>query len=111
MNENRDDWDRHLWAVVMAYNFTHHISTGQTPFLLFHSRCEEPMLPADLMYGHSRPDSPRVCPAEYAKIQKQAIISSFSLARARLRVSASSQAKMYYQGGLKLREYRLGDKV
>ena len=73
VNENRDDWDWHLWAVVMAYNFTRHSSTGQTLFLLFHSRCEEPMLSVDLMYGHTRPDSLRVCPAEYLEIQKQAI--------------------------------------
>jgi hypothetical protein len=63
------------------------------------------------MYGHSLPDRPRVCPAEYVEIQKQAIISAFSLARAKLKVSASSQAKVYNQGGLKLREYRVGDKV
>jgi hypothetical protein len=26
--DKRHDWDEHLWAVVMAYNATHHKSTG-----------------------------------------------------------------------------------
>jgi hypothetical protein len=111
VNENRNDWDLHLWAVIMAYNFTRHSSTGQTPFLLFHSRCEEPVIPADLMFGHALPDRPVVCPTEFVELQRQAIIKAFCLARNKLKVSASSQARLYNQGGLKMRDYVVGDRV
>ena len=35
-------WDEYIWCVMQAYNSTVQVSTGYTPFMLMHSRCENP---------------------------------------------------------------------
>ena len=107
----RDDWDEHLWAVVAAYNATEHQSTGFTPFFLFHSRCEDPRLPTDLVYGEMEIPRVQLCPASYAEQQKVKMVNAFELASQKLRKSATTQARAHDLGGLKVREYRVGDLV
>ena len=69
------------------------------------------MLPTEIRYGHSSPDSPHLCLAEYVELQKLTIIDAFSLARKKLPVSALSQTKMYTKGGLKLHQFRVREEV
>ena len=111
VGQSRDDWDEHLWSVVMAYNATPHRSTGFTPFFLFHSRCEDPRLPTDLAYGRSEIPRARVCAAEYAETQRGRMIHAFDLAARHLNRSATSQARCHDLGGLKVRKYLVGDRV
>ena len=49
-------WDEYIWCIMQAYNGTVHVSTGYTPFILMHSRCENPTLPIDALYTKKRPD-------------------------------------------------------
>ena len=49
-------WDEYIWCVMQAYNSTVQVSTGYTPFMLMHSRCENPDLPLDLLYTSRWPD-------------------------------------------------------
>ena len=45
MNEDQDDWDLHIDAVLFGYRVAKHSSTGYSPFyMLFH---REPRLPID----------------------------------------------------------------
>ena len=111
VGDDRNDWDEHLWAVVMAYNATEHKSTGFTPFYLFHSRCEEPRLPTDLVYGRVEVPRIRVCPPTYAENQKYIMAKAFERARRELQRSATTQARGHDSGGLKVRKYQVGDKV
>ena len=111
VREERDDWDRFLWTVIMAYNATEHKSTGFTPFFLFHSRCEDPRLPTDLVYGRMEVPRIQVCPATYAETQKVKMINAFELAKKTLHKSATSQSRGHDLGGLKVRHYSVGDMV
>ena len=42
-------WDEYIWCIMQAYNSTMQTSTGCTPFMLMHSRCENPDFPLDLL--------------------------------------------------------------
>ena len=42
-------WDQYIWWIMQAYGSTMQTSTGCTPFMLMHSRCENPDLPLDLL--------------------------------------------------------------
>ena len=46
-----DTWVSKLPIVRMALNNTKHSTTGYTPHKLFFSRCEDAVLPGDLLYG------------------------------------------------------------
>ena len=106
------DWDTKLWAVTMAYNGTVHKSTGVTPFRLMHSRCEDPELPTDLLYGRSA--SQRLvpeCRLTYAEEQRdtaQKVIGSVATFLGR---SAVFQKRSHARQGLRIREYKEGDEV
>ena len=54
--EQLNVWDEHIWCLMHAYNCTVHVSTGFTPFMLMHSRCENPDLPIDVLYTSRWPD-------------------------------------------------------
>jgi hypothetical protein len=57
----QNTWDRFLHYLRMAYNFTEHKSTKCTPFRLFFSRCSEPTVPLDLVYGTQKPEERLKC--------------------------------------------------
>ena len=66
-------WDEYIWCVMQAYNSTVQVSTGYTPFMLMHSRCENPDLPLDLLYTSRRPDlikRNKKCAAKYMTMSK-----------------------------------------
>ena len=48
--EQIDVWDEYIWCIMQTYSSTVQISTGCTPFMLMHSRCENPDLLFDLLY-------------------------------------------------------------
>ena len=52
--KDMSDWDSWLWSIQMTLNSTRHSSTGMTPFKLFMSRCADPVLPVDVIFGAPR---------------------------------------------------------
>ena len=89
VRSDKGRWDWWLWAVAMSYNTTVHKSTGETPFRLFLSRCEDPTLPADLVYGGRHGGSGRVlCPTGYLEVLQHRMVLAYDRARMHLRASA-----------------------
>ena len=111
VEERRDVWDDHLGNVAMAYNATVHSSTGYTPFKLMHSRCEDPELPLDLLYGTSVPRLVPSCPATFVEQQRAIAATIAGNVRESLEKQASVQSRTHLRGGLKIRRYAVGDMV
>jgi len=110
--ENAEDWDQRTWAVMMAYNSTPHASTGMTPFRLMHSRCEDPELPTDLLYGREPTDVAHVaCPVKYVEGQRLVAQQISARVAQTLRQSAVLQKRDHARGGLRLVEYHVNDEV
>ena len=81
---------------MQAYNSTVQTSTGCTPFMLMHSRCENPDLPLDLLYTSRRPDllkRKRVCATKYMEEQKARMSLIHGLVKKNLRASAEMQQR------------------
>ncbi|PHS61700.1 MAG: hypothetical protein COB09_17160, partial [Thalassobium sp.] len=106
----RDSWDAKLPFVRMALNNTRHSTTGFTPHHLFFSRCEEAILPADLLYGRPRPDMPS-CYQEYVVRQRLVIQEVSEMARRHIGKAASIQRATRERGGFKDRRYKVGQLV
>ena len=91
------------------------VSTGCTPFILMHSRCENPDLPFDLLYSSRRPDlvvrDLNKCASKYLVEQKERMPIIHELVRRNLEASAGMQQRGQIQGGLLMREHFVGQKV
>ena len=112
--EQIDVWDEYIWCLTQAYNGHVQTSTGCTPFILMHSRCENPDLPFDILYATRRPALVArnlKCASEYLVEQKEKMPAIHELVRRNLDASARMQQRGQIQGGLKLREYQIGQKV
>ena len=109
-----DVWDEYTWCLMQAYNCTVHASTGFTPFVLMHSRCENPDLPLDILYASGRHDLVErelLCNATYLVEQKEKMLKIHDLVRNELHKSAGMQQRGQIQGGLKMRQYFIGQSV
>ena len=108
-------WDRFLFFLRMAYNFTEHAVTKCTPFKLFFSRCSDPRVPLDLVYGRLSEDRLEKCSQLYCAEQLVKAHKIFDIARRHLNDSVKSQAyfadrkgiqeRVFHPGELVLREY------
>ena len=111
-NEKRNTWDRYLEIVMMAYNASKHDSTGYTPYKLMNSRCEDPELPLDLIYGTSvNYRQPNFCPSTFVEESKAITAKIVQNVAKRLNKQACTQARTHMRGGLKIRVYNQGDLV
>jgi hypothetical protein len=108
--KHRHDWDLKLPYVRMALNTTVHSTTGYTPHLLFFSRCEEAVLPCDLIYGKTDKSQPH-CLREYVFEQKISVQEIAEMARQHTGKQASIQKANRDRSGLKIRKYLVGDMV
>ena len=106
----RNDWDERLPFVRMTLNATVHSTTGFTPHKLFMSRCEDPVLPSNLMYGAPRPEQVS-CLREYVLRQQLLAQEAAELARSTIGRAASTQRASKERAGLKIRPYKVGDWV
>ena len=105
-----DNWVDKLPFIRLAMNSTVHSSTSLTPYKVFNSRCDDPILPLDLLYG--APVDPRIrCDREYIMEQKLKAREVASVVESALNKAAQSQQKDRERGGLKVREYAVGDMV
>ena len=91
-NEFRDNWDQILPFVLCAYRATAQQSTKFTPNFLMLGR--EALLPIDLVYGYSAPDT-RECHIDYTEWVRQAMETAFERCRKELATAAMRQAKHY----------------
>jgi len=101
----KDSWDSKLPFVRMALNNTKHSTTGYTPHLLFFSRCENAVLPADLLYGKPKYGQPS-CMRAYVLEQQLAIQEVCEMARRHIAKAASVQRSTRERGGLKIRRIK-----
>jgi len=106
----RESWDSKLPFVRMTLNNTRHTTTGFSPHLLFFSRCEEAVLPADLLYGKPHPERPS-CLREYVLRQQLAVQEVCEMARRHTAKQASIQRSSRERGGFKIRDYQIGQEV
>ena len=99
---------------MQAYNSTVQVSTGYTPFMLMHSRCENPDLPLDLLYTSRRPDlikRNKIGAAKYMVEQQRHMTAIHDVVSKHLQSSAEMQQRGQIQVGLKMREFKVGEQV
>ena len=112
--QHRMEWDECLPAVMQAYNSTVHASTGYTPSLLMHSRCENPRLPVDLLLTpptETLLERNASCYSEYIEEQRLRVQRVHSLVREHLGKAATMQSRMHEKGGLRPHRYTVGSEV
>lgn len=108
------EWDECLPWVMQAYNGTEHASTGRTPFLLFHSRTEDPRLPIDMLLGpvaEAPHEQAWSCYGLYVEQTRVRVQKIFKAVRAQLQKSASMQQAAYGKAGLRIHKYSQGSEV
>ena len=93
VNDNRDDWDDHLPAVVCAYRATPHDSTGISPYKMLFGR--EMAMPIDLQFDLGNRALVPSCPVAYVEWLRQSLQNSHDFARDQLVKSALRQKKNY----------------
>ncbi|KAK3099399.1 hypothetical protein FSP39_003829 [Pinctada imbricata] len=108
VNENRNDWDDHLPYVLMAYRASVQESTKCTPNSLMLGR--EISCPLDLMVGlPPEIDNFNIsCHVEYYEWLKESMNKAFDRVHENLKQAAVKQKK-YYDIGLKVRQYEVGE--
>jgi len=111
VNSARDDWDRWLPQLRMAYNFTVHDTTKCTPFRLMFSRCCEPTVPLDLVYGTLPKTGNPTCPQYFCEEQKIKGARVFDVVRQVAKQSMATQKQYHDLRGLKERVYQPGELV
>jgi len=104
-------WDRFLPFLRMAYNFSIHDSTKCTPFKLFFSRCCDPKLPLDLIYGRLTKEQQYICRTAYCEEQKLKGQRIFDVVRKTLKRTMEIQGTRYDRQGVKLKHYEPGEMV
>jgi hypothetical protein len=107
----QNTWDRFLHYLRMAYNFTEHKSTKCTPFRLFFSRCSEPRVPLDLVYGTQNPEERLVCKMLYCEEQEVKSRKIFDIVRQHLQKSVSASKLYYDKKGVREKTYTPGELV
>ena len=110
----RLEWDECLSYAMQAYNGTVHASTGYTPHLLMHSRCEDPRQPLDLLLTDPKRtllERDVSCYSEYIEEQRSRAQEIHGLVREHLGKAAKLQSRMYERAGLRPHEYAVGSEV
>ena len=103
-----------IYGALCKHNSKMQVSTGCTPFMLMHLRCENPDLPFDLLYTSRRPDLVSrnlICASKYLVKQKERMPAIHELVRRNLDTSEEMQQRGQSQGDLKMREYQIGQQV
>ena len=95
VNENRNDWDDSLPALVAAYRATPHDSTGISPYKMLYGR--EMVMPVDLQFDVGNRLRTPECPVEYVEWLRQSLRDCHDFARQRLQQSARRQKKAYQE--------------
>ena len=112
VNNLRDIWDKHLGKVMMAYNATIHTSTRYTPYKLMCSRCEDPELPLDFLFGTTvQFRHPSICTHTFVEESKSIAAKITKNVGQVLGRQAQTQARNHLRGGMRIREYKPGDMV
>ena len=111
VDSSYNTWDRFIPFLRMAYNFTVHQSTQYTPFRLFFSRCCDPSVPLDLIYGNLTPKRLQECKTAYCEEQTMKARRIFDVVRRTLKRSVEAQKTVHDKQGVKLRAYEPGELV
>ena len=106
-----NDWDRWLPFLRMAYNFTVHDTTKCTPFRLMFSRCCEPTVPLDFIYGTTPKTGEPRCPLVFCEEQRLKGAQVFDVVRRIAKRSMSAQQSYVDSRGIKQRTYQPGELV
>ena len=104
-------WDKQIPKIRMCLNSTEHRTTGCSPVKMFFSRCNEAVLPLDLLASTSETDPIDICGKSYVQLQA---IECQKIAEI-VRFHTAKQVKLYVESaarmGLRIRRYEIGDKV
>ena len=104
-------WDERLPQMRLTMNTVRHSTTGETPYRVWFSRCEEANLPIDLFTGKLPEVRDVECLPEYLTQQLSACYEIHDSVRRETGRQAESQAKHWRRSGLRIRKYRVGDMV
>ena len=104
-------WDERLKQMQITMNTVKHSTTGETPYKVWFSRCEEANLPIDLFTGKIPELRKPECFPSYLNQQLSACYEIHELVRQNTGKQAASQARQWRRSGLRVRKYRVGDMV
>ena len=96
----------------MTLNNVQHATTGATPHKIWFSRCEDAVLPLDMLTGKATPHRAEYsCEREYVAQQSQVCQEICDVVRQSIQKQAKVQASGRLRSGLKIRQYKEGDWV
>ena len=111
VNSSQNSWDRYLPFLKFAYNSTIHESTKCTPFKLFFSRCSDPTVPLDLVYGTPSEDRKLQCKQIYCREQEEKSKKIFDIVHYHLNRAESTHQYFHEKKGIVPRTYESGELV
>ena len=104
-------WDERLPQMRLTMNTIVHSTTGETPYKVWFSRCEEANLPIDLFTGRLPGLRTVPCMLSYVEEQLRTCHEIHEMVRECTGKQAASQARQWRRGGLRIRKYRVGEWV
>lgn len=104
-------WDERLPQMRFVMNTIVHSTTGETPYKVWFSRCEEANLPLDLFTGRMPSLRTVPCMLSYVEEQLRACHEIHEMVRECTGKQAASQARQWRRGGLRIRKYHVGEWV
>jgi hypothetical protein len=106
ISANQSDWHEFVPYVTFCYNACTQVSTGFSPYFLFHGR--EPKWNIDFILGHLE-QSEKTVP-QYTSDALDTLESAYAIVRSNLRAAAEN-ASTWYNRNVKLQNFQVGDKV
>ena len=106
--EQKEDWKKHLKAVVHAYNSCIHQSTGFSPYYLFFGR--HPRLPIDVAFGIELTSDRKRSARQYIQDLKQQLREAYQRASEQMAKTAQRN-KVRYDASAHAAELEVGDRV
>lgn len=106
ISTNQSDWHKFVPYVTFCYNACTQVSTGFSPYFLFHGR--EPKWNIDFILGHIEPSEKTI--PQYTSDVLETLETAYAIVRNNLRTAAEN-ASTWYNRNVKLQNYHVGDKV
>jgi hypothetical protein len=106
ISTNQADWHKFVPYVTFCYNACTQVSTGFSPYFLFHGR--EPKWNIDFILGHVEPSVKTV--PQYTEDVLTTLETAYTVVRDNLR-SVAQNASTSYNRNVKLKNFKVGDKV
>ena len=108
VSDNQNDWDEHIYLLMLAYRSSEHESIGVSPYeMLF---AHPPTLPIDLILGKPKQNQPVQSYTEYVEHLDKKLGKIHEFARKNLKISSDRMKRRYDHKSVS-HQYKEGDLV